>query len=426
MLSFYRYITNKSESVLERLLSARLEKGKEVSERINERKGIASLKRPEGSLFWVHGASVGEAQSALILVQRLIDQYPNIDVLITTGTKTSAEFLKTRLPARCIHQFYPLDHPDWVERFLDHWKPNAVFWMESELWPNMLMSLQKRNVASALVNARLSEKSFKLWSLIKGQANALLKGFDVILAQTQQSQERFKKLGLTHVLLSDNIKYSAKPLSYNDDDLKQLSAYIGQRPVWLYSSTHAGEEELACTTHEILKLTHPDILTIIVPRHPERGESILRMVKERGLRSRQRSLDTTMPEYDDDIYLADTLGELGLFYRLTPVACIGRSFSDDGGGGHNPIEAAQLNCGVLHGPHVQFQKELFDEMHQSNAAIEVSKKEQLSKVLLDLLPSSDRLQNLQEAGYHFAKTKTNVVESVMTDLKPVIDQGLKV
>ena len=428
MLTLYTALTKRAAPWLERLLDKRLARGKEHPARLNERKGIASQPRPDAPLIWLHAASVGESQSALILINRLIETNPKLHILITTGTLTSSQYLETRLPKRTIHQFIPLDHPDWVARFLDHWQPNAALWIESELWPNMLAAIKSRNIAAALINARLSKKSFCLWRLSKRSITPLLNTFSLILAQNKGAHDRLQKLGAHHTILSDNIKYSAQALPHNNNDLKHLAAHIGKRPLWLFASTHSGEEDMACRIHQILKNTYPDLLTILVPRHPERGKTIAQLCKIYGLNALNRATGGkthALPDEDTDIYIADTLGELGLFYRITNIAVIGRSFSDDGGGGHNPIEAAQLNCAILHGPKVQFQQELYDDMQIDGACLMLQDEQALVKALQNLLTNESERNDLQRTSYNFAKQKNTVIDNVMEHLDPFIKKAIE-
>lgn len=424
MLSIYKSVTSYSRPLLHALLQKRVYAGKEDESRLGERRGKASLPRPDGKLFWVHAASVGEAQSALILIHALLEQNKDLHILLTTGTKTSAQLMAQKLPKRAIHQFYPLDHSYWVSRFLDHWSPDAVFWMESELWPNMLMDIQSRNIPTALVNGRLSPRSFKRWSMFKKSIAEILKTFDLVLTQTEQEQHYYTELGATKVLTTDNLKYSASPLGYDEADYNALKKAIGNRPFWLYASTHKGEEQLACDIHTELKKDMPNLLTIVVPRHPERGPEISDICEANELDGVLRRQIKRLPDIDTDIYIANTLGELGLFYSLSPIACIGRSFSDDGGGGHNPIEAAQLNCAVLHGPNVQNLSDIFDEMDSAGAALKIEKKDDFAPLLKDLLSTSEKQDELQRRGFDFAAAKTRVIDTVMKEIQPLLNKAL--
>ena len=423
MLSFYRFLTGLGQPAFVSLLHKRAEKGKEIKGRLDERMGKAAQSRPDGSLIWVHAASVGEAQSMLILIEEMLKLDPRLHILVTTGTATSAEMMGQKLPERAFHQFYPLDYPEWVASFLDHWKPDMVFWMESEIWPNMLGEIKKRNIPAILLNARMSDKSFLRWRLIKPTARKILNSFAMILTQTQKDSEYFSRLGATHLKVTDNLKFSAKPLPASDDDLKTLAAHVRGRPVWVFASTHKGEEDMACRVHQILKNSLPELLTIIVPRHPDRRHSIREICEAHKLKTMLRGMDKTMPEADTEIYIADTMGELGLFYRLAPVSCIGRSFSDDGGGGHNPIEAAQLNSAILHGPGIKHFAEIYTQMNAAGAALKMKNETQLTDTLRSLLTDATQLQEKQRAAANFAGSKADVIKRVILAVTPLLEQS---
>lgn len=406
--------------VLRRLLHARARRGKENPARLDERMGRASRPRPPGFLIWIHGASVGEAQSALILVEKILEQNQAVHILVTTGTVTSAQIMAARLPPRAFHQFYPLDHPDWVASFLDHWRPDAVLWMESELWPGMLSALRARAIPAALVNARLSPASVRRWSAVPNTARYLLGTFSLCLAQSKPDAQAFEAFGARDVSAPGNLKFSAAPLPCDPSALEILRTAIGARPCWLYASTHAGEDEMACRLHLALRAQIPGLLTILVPRHPERGDEILKTAHGQGLRARLRSPDHAAPAPDEDLYIADTLGELGLFYRLTPLACVGRSFSLDGGGGHNPIEAARLGCAVLHGPAVQNLAQIYALMDASGAALPLPDEAAFASTLRRLLTDPQALKALQDKGRAFAQDQDGVIDRVMNALAPLL------
>lgn len=416
ILGLYHSISSVSAPALKAILNQRLKNGKEHDQRLTERMGKPSKKRPEGTLFWLHAASVGEAQSALILIDALLAAKADLHILVTSGTLTSAELMEKRLPDRAMHQFFPLDHPSWCAQFLDHWKPDAVLWMESELWPNMLQAIKRRDVPAVLINARLSERSFQRWSKVRGTIGTLLHSFNTILAQTPHDAGRFESLGHSQVQITGNIKYSAAPLPYDESELSNLQDATGDRPIWVYASTHDGEEALARDAHKNMRDTYPDLLTILVPRHPERRDEIAKTISGHGLQSAFRSTGAAIAR-DTDIYVADTLGELGLFYKLSPIAVIGRSFSHDGGGGHNPIEAAQMGCAVLSGPHIQYQTELFDKMSEYQAVRIVQDKDSLAPALLELLNTPERLIAMQDNAKRFATDQAHVIDTVMQALQ---------
>lgn len=423
MLNFYQFLTGISQPAFVSLLERRAQNGKEIKDRLPERMGQPSRPHPGSPLVWIHAASVGEAQSMLILIEELLKINARLHVLVTTGTATSAELMGQKLPGRSFHQFYPLDHPEWVKNFLDYWQPDLVFWMESELWPNMLCGIKDRNIPAILLNARLSQKSYTRWRLIKLSARKILNSFTLILTQTQTDSDYFAKLGATHLRVTGNLKFSARPLPASDDDLKILSAHVTGRPLWVFASTHKGEEDMACRVHQLLKSSHPELLTIIVPRHPDRRADIEAACSAQKLKTVLRGAAKNMPQADTDIYIADTMGELGLFYRLAPVACIGRSFSDDGGGGHNPIEAAQLNCAVLHGPRVKHFADIYTDMNAAGAAFKMNTEAQLADTLRGLFDDNQQLHAYQKTASDFAQSRSDVIKRVITSIEPLLEQA---
>ena len=274
LLGAYNILMRVSTPFLQRYLQKRARAGKEDPARSAERRGVADTARPAGKLVWFHAASVGESLSLLSLIAQTRKSYPAVHVLVTTGTVTSAKLMAERLPQGAIHQYVPVDHPVWVARFLDHWQPDLALWAESELWPNLLRSVQARNIPAVLLNARMSKASFRTWSRVKGTAARLLSTFDLCLAQNTAEADRLRKLGAKHVKVSANLKYAAAPLPFDADALADMRAQIATRPVILWASTHAGEEAMAMRVHQALSPQAADLLTIVVPRHPVRGAEI--------------------------------------------------------------------------------------------------------------------------------------------------------
>lgn len=399
------------------LLRLRAARGKEDPARLAERTGRPSLPRPDGPVVWIHAASVGESASALILVERLLAARADLRILVTTGTVTAAALMAARLPApRALHQYAPLDVPAWAARFLDHWRPDAALWMESELWPATLAALRARAIPAALVNARLSPRSFGRWSRLPRSARTVLSGFCTVLAQTEAEAACFRSLGAQRVEAVGNLKYGAAPLEADLAALELLRAAVGGRPVWLYASTHAGEEALAGRVHAALSARLPGLVTIIVPRHPGRRGEIRAALPDACFRGEGRA----PPGPGGQVYVADTLGEMGLFYRLAPVACIGRSFSDDGGGGHNPIEAARLGCFPLHGPRVQNLRAIYAEMGAAGATQEVAGEAALTEALHRFFANPAMLTAAQDRARAFVEAQTGVVDRVMQSIEPLV------
>ncbi len=330
--------------LLTRHLRARARNGKEDPSRLNERKGIDPTPRPDGTLIWLHAASVGETVSILPVLTELA---PHAHVLVTTGTVTSADLLEQRLAAiglapRVFHRFAPLDVPAWAARFLDHWRPDAAVFVESELWPNQLRACRHRHIPMMLLNARLSAGSFGAWRLVFPFARQVLGTFTTIWARGEEDAVRLRALGVPDVTTEGDLKFAAPPLPYDENELARLRALIGNRPVWLVASTHPGEEAAIAALHTGLAQRHPGLTTIIVPRHPERGSAL---AAELGAPRRSAGAPP-----GPGLWLADTLGEMGLWYRLARVTFVGRSLFAPGGG-QNPIEPARLGCAIAVGPH---------------------------------------------------------------------------
>jgi 3-deoxy-D-manno-octulosonic-acid transferase len=341
----YRTATKLLSPAAPLLLRRRKRQGKEHRDRASERLGYAGVERPAGKLVWVHGASNGECLAALPLIEALTVK--GVNVLMTSGTVTSAEMMHERLPAGAIHQFVPVDTPAATRRFLDHWRPDAGLFVDSDLWPNLILGAHARGTKMAQVNARISQRSFEGWRWAKKTAAMVLSAFDVCLAQDEEIAGRFRVLGAPDVRMVGSLKEDAPPLPYDPVKLEALKAAIGARPILLAAQTHPGEDETILPVHDTLRRTHPDLLTIIVPRHPNRGPDIAMLCDTRV--SARRAADEAITP-DTAVYIADTLSELGLFYRLTPFCFVGGTLVP--AGGHNPLEPARLGCGVLAGPHV--------------------------------------------------------------------------
>lgn len=420
MYALYRIATRLAAKPL---LNSRLAKGKEDAKRINERMGQPKIKRPQGHLIWMHGASVGEVTSLLTLVNKLQAENKNITVLITSGTKTSAAIIAGRGLDNVIHQYIPMDHPLWVKSFLDHWAPDAVVFAESEIWPNLLTEIGLRNIPSALINARLSDKSYKGWRRFRGSVARLLHCFDVILTQSDEDKRRYIALGHSNVKECGNIKYSADKLPADNKDLLSLQHRFKDRPTWVYASTHDGEEIIACEIHNKIKKILPNVLTFIVPRHPERRGDIARSCDTDQNAIIFRSA-MHKPPVDTEIYIIDTLGELGLFYRLSETAVIGRTMSNDGGGGHNPIEAAQLGCATLHGPLYQNQKEIFDDMYSHEASVLCRDKDALYNEVLKLFLEPDYMENLQNKALGYTQSKADILDSAYGEILKILPKTM--
>ncbi|HEY4115244.1 MAG TPA: 3-deoxy-D-manno-octulosonic acid transferase [Rhizomicrobium sp.] len=346
-LQAYRYATMALAPVIPLALRRRAARGKEDRDRIGERLGFPGRARPDGQLIWIHGASVGECQAALPLIDALLETAGR-SILVTSGTVTSARLMGERLPPRAFHQFAPVDTPPAVSRFLDHWKPDIGLFVDSEIWPNILAKAHARGVKLALINGRISARSFAGWRRFRRSARKLLANYDLCLAQDEETAARLTALGAPRVETTGSLKADAPPLPADPAKLEAMRQAIAARPVLLAVSTHPGEDETILPAHDALRRTFADLLTIVAPRHPERGADIAMLCGGRPVKRRSNG---ELPDATTAVYVADTLGELGLFYRLSPFAFIGGSLIPHGG--QNPLEAARLRCVVMAGPHTE-------------------------------------------------------------------------
>ena len=397
------------------ILAMRLRNGKEDPRRVGERRGLTGVARPPGPLVWLHGASVGEATALMPFVERITRA--GATAVVTTGTVTSAAMLAQRLPPGALHQYAPLDSPLFVRRFLSHWRPDAALVAESELWPNMIVELKRASLPLAMVNGRISERSFNRWLRAPFFIAALLKNFDLCLARSEDDGERFTALGAPSVLVAGDIKFDAPTLPADRRELAELSGITSGRQIWIAASTHEGEEMIAGEAHKRVREVFPDALTLIAPRHPERGEAILRQLEAQGLVCALRSRgDPVGPR--TSVYVCDTIGELGLFYRLAGVVFVGKSFV--GGGGQNPIEPARLACAILHGPRVENFTDAYSALDAAGGALVVARPEELGQTLIALFANAARLRAMARSAGDTVERRAGAVERSMKALKPLL------
>jgi 3-deoxy-D-manno-octulosonic-acid transferase len=414
----YRALTRLLAPLAPVLLRWRARRGKEDAARLGERRGIAGQPRPAGPLVWVHAASIGEAGAMLGLIARVLKERPGLEFLVTTGTVTSARLLAARLPARARHQFAPLDLPADVARFLDHWHPDLALWVESELWPNLVLATRERGIPAVLVNARLSARAYARWRRFPGLIGPVLDAYALVLAQSAEQAERFRRLGARAAVNVGDLKAAAAALPADPIALCRLSHLLAGRPLWLAASTHAGEEEIAAAAHLALRSRHGGLLTVIAPRHPARGDAIAAMLQRRGLAVARRSRHES-PGAGSDVYLVDTIGELGLFYRLCPIAFIGGSLAARGG--HNPFEAARLGCAVLFGPDMSNCAAMAAALVAAGAAETVTGAG-LAEAVSALLGDPRRRAARAAAGRRVAAAGGHVLDTVLAHLGPFFDR----
>ena len=416
-LRVYRRLSSAVMPLAPALIKRRLRLGKEDPARIGERRGLSRDARPHGPLVWIHGASVGEVLAAGALIERL--RALDIRILLTSGTVTSAAIVAKRFPADIIHQYVPYDSPRYVGRFLDHWRPSLALFIESDLWPNLILSSASRRLPMVLINGRMSQRSFPRWRRVVGTISALLEKFDICLAQSRTDAERFTALGCRNVVITGNLKLDVPAPPADPAKLERVMTLTRGRPLWIAASTHAGEEEILIEAHKTLTGFFPGLLTVIVPRHPERGASIARTISAAGLKPALRSREE-LPMAGTDIYVGDTMGELGLFYRLAGIVFMGGSLVERGG--QNPIEAVKLGAAILHGPHVFNFTDVYAALDDTGAARRVDDVEAVVKQVGQLLANPDSRDAMVTASAQVLDDLGGALERTLAALEPYLLQ----
>ena len=402
-----------------RKIEARLKAGKEDPNRINERRGQTPNIRPEGEVIWFHAASVGESIALLGLIENIVEERPLINILITTGTTASANLINTRLPKKTIHQYVPFDIGEFVRGFLDHWKPNLAVFTESELWPCLITTTHAREIPLILINARISRKSFSKWKWVKGLFSSILSKFSIILCQDENTAKFIRKLSKSKIdpKVVGSLKESAPPLPFNEEDRAVISNQIGSRPIWLAASTHEREELMMAEAHEHARRFSRRLLLIIVPRHPNRGKKICSDLRNLGWQVSLRSGGEEINNYTE-IYIADTFGEMGLWYRISSISFLGGSMTEVGG--HNPFEPATLGSAILHGPHVWSAAEAYEELGKVKASLQIKNPEELSQAIVDLL-NPDTNASMAKSAWELSSKEAEASSQALNEIFKVLD-----
>jgi len=421
--SFFLYVyllfADTLTGVANRKIEARLKAGKEDPNRINERRGQTPNIRPEGEVIWFHAASVGESIALLGLIENIVEERPLINILITTGTTASANLINTRLPKKTIHQYVPFDIGEFVRGFLDHWKPNLAVFTESELWPCLITTTHAREIPLILINARISRKSFSKWKWVKGLFSSILSKFDIILCQDENTATFIRKLSMSKIdpKVVGSLKESAPPLPFSEEDRAVISNQIGSRPIWLAASTHEREELMMAEAHEHARRFSRRLLLIIVPRHPNRGKKICSDLRKLGWQVSLRSGGEEINNYTE-IYIADTFGEMGLWYRISSISFLGGSMTEVGG--HNPFEPATLGSAILHGPHVWSAAEAYEELGKVKASLQIKNPEELSQAIVDLL-NPDTNASMAKSAWEVSSKEAEASSQALNEIFKVLD-----
>ena len=420
VFALYRLIGLAAGPLVRRHMRQRCARGREDPARIAERFGRSGTRRPPGALVWIHGASIGESLSALPMIDRLRADWPSLNLLVTTGTVTSAKLMAERLPAGVVHQYLPVDLPAAVDRFLDHWRPALGLIIESELWPSLLLRTRARGIDLVLVNGRVSPKSFSNWRRVRPLVTHLLGVFSLTLAQSRQDLSHLTDLGAVNPRFLGNLKFAAAALAADTDEVTALQRVLDGRPRWLAASTHPGEDEIAAEVHAALAPSHPALLTIIAPRHPQRGADAAAQLRAQGRRVALRSAGEAI-EPETEIYVADTVGEMGLWYRLAEVVLVGGSLVPKGG--QNVLEPAKLGCAVLAGPHTTNFRRVSEDMTSAGALRRVADGAELAAAVGGLLGDDDMRAAMIASARDYAAAEAGVLDDIIGALAPHLDRA---
>ncbi|MFZ4125200.1 MAG: 3-deoxy-D-manno-octulosonic acid transferase [Rickettsiales bacterium] len=419
ILRFYSLLGWVLTPILWVWLKRRTKRGKEEAGRLGERFGKSRLSRPNGRLVWLHAASVGETQSVLTVIDKLLAQHDTLHILVTTGTLTSASMVKGKNLPRVIHQYLPSDVPLACKRFLSHWQPDLALWVESELWPQMLHHIAQHKLPLMLINGRMSPRAYARWSRWPKLVKHMLGCFTTMFVMSEEDGARYRLLGAKKVRYVGNLKYDAEALMADANSLAQLGEQIGSRPAWVAASTHPGEEMQLIHTHRQVKHLYPDVLTIIIPRHAHRGKAIAAELRTAGLQVAQRSEgDAILAQ--TDVYLADTMGELGLFFRLSDIVFLGGSLIAHGG--HNPLEPARLNCALLTGEHTHNFAAVMEALRAQRAIQVVHDNDMLARAIVKLLADDEARLGMAERALNVVMASQGAADTILQHINHLLHE----
>lgn len=408
MYKIYRFLSCLLYPFLIIILYFRVIKGKEDKERYKEKLGFYKILRPEGKLIWFHAASIGEFNAILPIILFVAQKHK---LLLTTVTLTAAKIAKANLPQNAIHQFMPFDSIVCVKRFLKYWHPDLIIWTESEIWPNIILESKAKKI---LINARISEKSFQRWNYFKKFASQILNQFSLILAQSEETKNHLKKLGFPNAEFLGNLKYVANNFNYNKQELEHIKTQTKDRLIIMAASTHPGEEVMMGGIYSSLKKKYPNILTIIAPRHVERAQAVLNDLvgMKIVLRSKKEEIDQKT-----DILLVDTIGEFGLFYRLSKIVCMGGSWKKIA---HSFLEPAKLGNLIIIGPNIDNSREIAESFIKEEAAILALNEKEISQAIENYLLFPEQSQKIIDSATNIVEEMNQVKDKVIAKLAPFV------
>ena len=421
-LKFYKLFTIIFSPLIDLYMLFRLVRRKEDGKRIKERFGYTNIKRPKGKIIWFQCASVGESNSALPLIEKIIEKYnEKITVLITTGTTTSAKIIGKKIEGKSniIHQYTPIDKYFVIKRFLNYWKPSALITIESEIWPNMITLANEYTNKVMIVNAKMSERSFKRWKKFKGMKESVFDSISICYPQSQDDQYRLINLGIQNTLFLGNLKFDIPRLKVNQEFLNEIKTVIKSRKLLLCASAHEEEKEIIVKLYKNLKSDFSDIIFIVAIRDIKNVKKISEYFKSQNLIIKQKSLNEKI-DFNTNIYLYDEMGEMGTLFEISNIVLMCGSLAENMGG-HTPVEPAKHSCAIITGPYIKNNKSLFLELEKNNACLIVdSKNKALEENLYDniklLINDSQKVDELKQNAISVCEKFSNVANDVAKNI----------
>ena len=387
-----------------------------------EKIGFFSKKRPKGKLIWFNASSIGESLSVLPIIKKINSNFPKYNVLVTTSTVSSFKILQKRPSEKFVHQFSPLDIDFIAKKFYEYWAPDLIIFVESEFWPNLIFRAKKNKIPSIVINARISKKTYQKWNLIKKTTQKLLNSFNLFLVQDNETQKMLNKFNIKNIKNVGNLKFLSQKLPINKNELLNLKKMISKRRVILLASSHQGEEKLIVSKIKKLSKTFNDLLFIIVPRHVNRSSEIQNYLYSEKINFKVRSKNEII-EKETFCYLADTIGEISLFFYIAKIVIMGGSYVNHGG--QNPIEPSHFNCALIFGPYMQNFKRITDNLLKNQAAIKTDSSTSIEEIIKDLMTNPNKMEKLSINLNNFCLKEKQEANAIWTELNNFFKNHLK-
>jgi 3-deoxy-D-manno-octulosonic-acid transferase len=415
MFFVYRILTNLIFFLSPIIIFIRLLKKKEDPKRFHEKYGFSTQKKLTGNLIWFHGASVGEILSVIPLIEKLEKNKKIKQILVTSNTLSSSRILSNLKLKKTIHQFFPIDTNYHTKKFLKYWKPSISIFIDSEIWPNMIMNIKKKQIPLLLLNARITDKSFKKWNMFISNAKIFFEKFDLCLSSSLKSKKHLKSLGAKKIKYIGNLKFAQTENKTNDLN-KDLIKFFLSKKIWCASSTHYNEEQICAEVHIKLKRKYKNLLTIIIPRHINRNASIVNEMNELDLKITTHNSEDILDK-NTDIYLVNSFGQTKSFFKICKTVFLGGSMIKHGG--QNPLEAVRYGCEVLHGPNVWNFDEIYELLKKYKVSNKITNKNQLAYKVEKML---NRKNNSKNLNFKIKKLGNKILNSTLNEINFFINK----